>query len=193
MNKNSLLFSLTAIALFSLSSVQAQNNQYHIKLSGTSTTTDASGHIVHLPINNRTLLRDVAKLSNLTDTSWLGLAYHVGGNDLGDTIDVINRTNGATLRTLYGLYFGEAFGRQELTTSDNHTKRIEYIYTDQNSHSLGSVVLNDFYNVNNGQTNHTMILGTGMEWLVTTDSTHTAPAVCTGSFVVQGHWTFGGQ
>jgi hypothetical protein len=194
MNKTSLLFSFSAITLLSLYTVQGQvQNLYHIKLTGMSTTTDQDGHFVHQPINNQTLLQEVAKLSNLTNTSWLGLAYHVGGNDLGDTIDVIARTNGAVQRSLFGLYFGEdpTLGRTKRIGNDNHTKRIEYIYTYQNSHSLGSVVLNDFFSVDGGTTNHSLILGTGMQWLVLPDSIHPKSEVRTGSFIAEHRWAFG--
>src|SRR5262249_36438628 len=99
-------------------------------LSGTCSTMDTQGHIVARTINNQTLLQDYATAAGLKDPSGLGLAYHLNGNALGDTIDVINSNTGATLFTIFGLYFGESFGRQSLmSASHRQMKRIEYIYT----------------------------------------------------------------
>src|SRR5215831_13192132 len=90
-------------------SAQAQNQLVFV-FNGSCATTDSNGHITSQPINNQTLLTDYARANGLgTNISGLGLTYHVGGNELGDTVDVINRTNGATLFTIFGLYFGEAF------------------------------------------------------------------------------------
>ena len=161
-------------------------------LSGTCYTTDAQGHIVPQAINNQTLLQQAATAGGLTDTSGLGLAYHLNGNSLGDTIDVINRTNGVVLKTLFGLYFGESFGRQSLTSgSHRQMKRLEYIYTDQNSHSLGSAFLTDYFFLDStGATNATYVLGQ-MQYVVTTDASHPTTQVCTASFTTLRPWKFG--
>ena len=163
-------------------SARAQS-QLPIVINGSCATTDSSGHIISTPINNGTLLRDFARAHGVAGTSGLALAYHLGGNDLGDTIEVINRTNGASVFTLFGLYFGESFGRTALLSgSKRQLKRIEYIYTDQNSHSLGSALLTDYYYFDaNGNTNATYVLGQ-MQYLITPDSTHTNTQVCTASF-----------
>lgn len=160
-------------------------------LSGTCSTFDAQGHIVSQPINNQTLLQQAAQAGGLSDTSGLGLAYHLNGNSLGDTIDVINRTNGTVLTTLYGLYFGESFGRQSmLSSSHRQMKRLEYIYTSQNSHSLGSVLLTDYFFFDtSGNTNATYVLGQ-MQWIVTTDASHPNTQVCSASFYTYKPWKF---
>jgi len=48
-------------------------------LSGTRYTTDSQGQIKPFGLNNHTLLQGAAQAGN-TDTSWLDLAYHVGGS-----------------------------------------------------------------------------------------------------------------
>ena len=133
-----------------------------------------------------------AAAGGLADTSSLALAYHLNGNSLGDTIDVINRTNGVVLKTLFGLYFGESFGRQSLLSgSHKQMKRLEYIYTDQNDHSLGSALLTDYFFLDsNGNTNATYVLGQ-MQYVVTTDSTHATTQVCTATFTTLRPWKFG--
>lgn len=160
-------------------------------ISGTCNTYDAQGRIVPQAINNQTLLQQAAQAGGLKDTSGLGLAYHLSGNPLGDTIEVINATNGVTLNTLFGLYFGESFGRESLlSASHRQMKRVEYIYTDQNSHSVGSALLTDYYFLDkNGNTNATYVLGQ-MQYIIQTDSTHTNAQVCTANFTTLRPWKF---
>ncbi|HTL16689.1 MAG TPA: hypothetical protein VL793_05595 [Patescibacteria group bacterium] len=189
MNKRFLTVLTAAVVI---SGVQAlAQNQLQVVISGTCSTLDAQGHIVAQPLNNQTLLQQAAKAGGLTSTAGLGLSYHIGGNSLGDTIDVINRTNGVALTTLYGLYFGESFGRQALlSASHRQMKRLEYIYTSQNDHSLGSALLTDYFILDsNGNTNATYVLGQ-MQWIVTTDSTHPNTQVCTASFTTLRPWKF---
>lgn len=189
MNKQFLTI-LTGVLLAGGVSARAQG-KLQLLISGTCSTMDAQGRIVPKAMNNQTLLKEAAAAGGLSDTSGLGLAYHIHGSDMGDTIEVINRNNGATLKTLFGLYFGESFGRQALlSASGKQMKRIEYIYTDQNSHSLGSALLTDYYFLDsNGHTNATYVLGQ-MQYLITTDATHTNTQVCTASFTTLRAWKF---
>jgi hypothetical protein len=185
------LYIILAAGLVVAATAAGAQSKLQMQLTGTCFTMDSQGRIVSQTINNQTLLQRAAAAGGLKDDSGLGLAYHINGNDLGDTIDVISRTNGVTLTTLYGLYFGESFGRQALlSASHRQMKRLEYIYTSQNGHSLGSALLTDYYFLdNNGHTNATYILGQ-MQWIVTTDSSHTNTLVCTASFTTTKPWNF---
>jgi len=189
MNKKTLL-TIALVLLASAAAALAQS-KFQFVFTGTSFTTNSAGKIVPVPITNTTLINDFAALNGVKNTSWLSLAYHVGGNDLGDTIDVINRTNGATVGTLFGLYFGEDFGRMGLLSrSGKQMKRIEYVYTDQNSHSLGSALLTDYYFFDNqGNTNNIVILGQ-MQYIIVPDATHPKMQVCSGSFTTTRPWKF---
>lgn len=191
MNMNRLLLTTCAMLLAGQINSRAQA-LYHLSFRGSSSTTDPSGRIVSHPINNGTLLKDFAALHNSGKTAGLGLAYHIGGNELGDTIDVINTTNGAVVYSLFGLYFGESFGRMELpSASGRQIKRIEYVYTDQNSHSLGSVLLTTYYWFDsNGNTNATAVLGSNMQYLVLPNNLNTNVQVCTASFRAIQPWLF---
>ncbi len=183
---------LTLCTLVVLANVRAYaQNQLQITINGSCSTLDFSGRIVSVPLNNQTLLKDYARDQGVTNLNHLGLAYHVGGNDLGDTIEVINTTNGAPVFTLFGLYFGESFDRPFLrSSSGRQLKRIEYIYTSQNSHSLGSALLTDYYVLDdNGNTNTTYVLGQ-MQYVTAPDATHTNTQVCTASFVTRRPWQF---
>lgn len=184
------LLTLCACAVLANLPAVAQS-QLQITINGSTSTLDSGGHIVAVPLNNQTLLKQYARSQGLTNFNWLSLAYHVKGNDLGDTIEVINRTNGASVFTLFGLYFGEDFGRPDLlSASHQQLKRIEYIYTDQNSHSLGSALLTDYYVLDgNGNTNKTYVLGQ-MQYLIAPDATHTNTQVCTASFFTTRPYQF---
>jgi hypothetical protein len=165
--------------------------KFQFVFNGTCSTTDASGKIVPHAISNVTLMRDFAQLNGIRNTSGLALAYHVGGDERGDTIEVINRTNGVVVGTLFGLFFGQDFGRQALLSkSGRQMKRIEYVYTDQLSESLGSVLLTDFYFFDsNGNTNNTVITGQ-MQYLVLPNALHKDTQVCSGSFTTVRPWNF---
>ena len=188
--KNHVLTMLTVALLGSALSSSAQN-KLQMVISGTCYTTDSQGRIVAQPISNQTLLQKAADAGGLPDASGLALAYHLNGNTLGDPIEVISRTNGTTLATLFGLYFGESFGRESiLSASHKQMKRIEYIYTDQNSHSLGSALLTDYFFLDsNGNTNATYVLGQ-VQYLILTDSTHTNAQVCSATFSTLRPWKF---
>ncbi|HWI58226.1 MAG TPA: hypothetical protein VNZ22_13430, partial [Bacillota bacterium] len=148
---------------------------------GTCSQVNAAGAIVSTPITDRTWLQEVAQKSGITDLRSIALVYHVHGNDLGDTIDVINPANGAVYGTLFGFYFGEDFGRQALTNSTGtQVRRLDYIYTDQNTHSLGAALVNKQY-VTDRRGNTRLRVQGQMNYVVT--STDTTPTkICTGTF-----------
>lgn len=182
---------LTWCGVLTLASSAIAQNQLQIVINGSCYTTDSKGHIALTQINNHSLIKSFADSHGVSDLSGLALAYHLGGNELGDTIEVINRTNGASVYTIFGLYFGEDFGRTALLSkSGQQMKRLEYIYTDQNSHSLGSALLTDYYFLDNsGNTNRTYVLGQ-MQYIVTPDSGHTNTQVCTANFTTLRPWRF---
>jgi hypothetical protein len=182
------------LALMTSLGANAQNapRLYTIKIAGTGYTTDSEGRIKPHPINNLTLLREAARAGN-TDISWLGLAYHVKATDLGDTIEVIDRRNGHAVKTLFGLYFGEdtSLGRTGLVSgSARQIKRIEYVYTEQNSHSMGSALITTYnYTESNGSTNNIMNFGT-LQYIINPDATHSNTEVRTASFTTGAPWHF---
>src|ERR1043166_7477145 len=166
-------------------------NKFQFVFTGTCWTTNASGQIVPKPITNATLLGDFAAANGIANTAWLTLAYHLKGNELGDAIEVINRTNGASVGTIFGLYFGEDFGRQALLSgSGKQLRRIEYVYTDQNSHSLGSALLTDYYFFDNAGNATNTVIRVQMQYLIVPDAKHSNLRVCSGSFTTTRPWKF---
>jgi hypothetical protein len=187
MKLSSLLYAAPAMVLLCQATTSAQQ-LYQVVITGTSSTTDNTGKIVSRTSNNQTLLQEFAKNQGATDISFLALAYHMkaaGDSAVGDTIDVINRTNGTYYATLIGFYFGEdpALGRTQLLSGSNRQqRRIEYIYTSQNSHSMGSALITNYYWFDTqGHTNNVMAFGT-MQWIANPDAVSTNTRVYTTSF-----------
>jgi hypothetical protein len=147
--------------------------------------TNAAGKFVTTRISNQTLLMEAAQAGGRTDTKGLALVYHFNGSSFGDTIDVINVTNGIAYKSLFGFFFGDSapLGRVALTNGPGtEVHRIDYIYTDQNSHSLGASLSTQRFPAATGATGtmHPSISGQ-MEWLITPDGTN-ASKLCTGTF-----------
>lgn len=182
------LYVVSLLLLLTARNASAQVLQF--TFTGVCATLDASGKPVGRVVNNQTLLKDFALVNGISPAG-LALVYHIGGNDLGDTIDAINASNGTSLGTVFGLFFGEDFGRMALESADNTAgRRIEYIYTSQNSHSLGSALISTRHFLDShGNTNRTSIYG-AMQYLVTTDGNHPAVQVCNGNFVTGKALTF---
>src|SRR5580700_6740787 len=107
-----------ALLLFNLFNTQAQScHEYKFIFSGTAYQTNAEGVIVATHITDHTLLQDRARQGNIGNLSTISLVYHINGNPLGDTIDVISNATGQTLTTEFGFYFGSAsaYGRTSIT------------------------------------------------------------------------------
>jgi hypothetical protein len=159
--------------------------EFKFTFRGLSYQTNGSGNIVVTPLTEQSLLEEVARDAGITSVSNLTLAYRLRGSEFGDTVDVINRSNGASLDWVFGFYFGEdtALGRMALTNATRtEQRRVDYIYTKQNSHSMGAAfVTKRFLTDTNGNV-HTTIEGP-MQWIVLPQGTNTMK-VRTGNFTV---------
>src|ERR1700746_1231887 len=168
MNITTWLALLTLIGLSLNASAQSQF-LFRITIRGTCYQTNASGNIVASPITETTLVQQAAPAGGVYPST-LALVYHVQGSSFGDTIDVVNASSGAVATTLYGLFFGDdsvqALGRTALTNSiGNQVRRGDYIYTSQNSHSMGASFTSKRFLTDTKGNVHTTIEGQ-MEWIV---------------------------
>lgn len=165
-------------------------NLYQFVFRGVSYQTNAAGNFVTKPINERTLLTAWARAAGRPNVRGLAPVYHVGGNELGDTIEVINTTNGVAVGTLLGLYFGESFGRLAVkNANDTQEKRLDYIYTDQNSHSIGAATVNKRISANTNGTSRTSASGQ-MTWEVLPGGLLPA-GIVNGNFLTGKAFNFG--
>ena len=183
MNTKKPLAVLSVALVFTALSARTQE-ELSVTIRATCLQTNAAGKFVTTRINNQTLLMEAALAGGRTDTKGLALVYHFQGSSFGDTIDVVNVTNGIAYKTLYGFFFGDSapLGRIALTNGPGtEVHRIDYIYTDQNSHSLGASLTTQRFPAGQGGTTRPSITGQ-MEWLVTPDGTN-ATKLCTGTFM----------
>ena len=163
--------------------------EYKFTFSGTAYATNATGRMVGTPITDQTLLQDRARLGGITNLGTISIVYHLNGNPLGDTIDVVSNANGQVLATELGLYFGSdaSLGRTAITNAaQTQQKRIDYIYTSgdstytfNNDDSVGLSITSKNLLVTNGNTNLT-VCGT-MSWGVEPQGTN-GPILCIGNF-----------
>jgi hypothetical protein len=186
------LFAITAAALLLGGfNTQAQTYQeYKFVFSGTAYQTNAAGAIVATHITDQTLLQDRARQGNISNLDTISLVYHINGNSLGDTIEVISNATGQTLTTEFGFYFGAdgAYGRIAVTNLlQTQQRRVDYIYTFDNStytyansDSVGAAFTYKSL-VKEGKITNAVINGT-MSWDVTPTGTDTKPIVCIGTF-----------
>ena len=91
--------------------------QYEFKWTfrGTCYETNSSGNVITTPITEQTILQEFAQQGGITDLSTVAIVYHLHGNDLGDTIEVVNSTNGSTYTAPFGLFFGDDASLDQLT------------------------------------------------------------------------------
>ncbi len=165
-------------------------SRYRFIFHGTAYQTNAAGHLVGTPITDQTLLKSRAAQGNITDLNTIAMVYHINGNSLGDTVEIVS-TNGTYLTTEFGFYFGtdSALGRTAVgTPSTTGQRRVDPIYTFDNSEytyansdSVGAAfTYKRFLPGAKGVTN-AIIDGT-MSWGVIPTGTNTSPIVCIGTF-----------
>jgi hypothetical protein len=176
--KRSQAFALVAAcAILSQTQISAPAQGKFI-FRGTCVQTNATGGFRTVTITHETLLNEAAQAAGV-DPGTLTLVYHLHGTDFGDTVDIVNSSTGVVVDTLFGFYFGESFGRQAITNAaGNIVKRLDYIYTKQNDHSLGNALVTKTYSSNRP----TRISGT-MNWVVTPTGTK-GTKICNGTFSV---------
>jgi len=185
------IFAVIAAVLLlgGLGAMGQTNTEYQFLFSGTAYETNAAGKMVGTPITDQTLLQDRARLGQISAVSTLAIVYHINGNAMGDTIDIISNATGQVLVTELGLYFGSdgGLGRTAVTNAaQTAQRRIDYIYTDNNStytfdndDSVGGSMTSKYLVTTNGMTN-AMISGM-MSWGVAPRGTN-GPILCIGKF-----------
>ncbi len=151
---------------------QSQGTRFLMSISGSCLSNAPSGYLGVRYFNTQSMLKDFAAAGGIANPNSLALIYHLGSDVRGDSIEVVNAGTGQLLDTPFLLYFGDdqSLGRMALTNSF-HTQvaKIHYVYTDQNSHSMGSCLLRERFSYNrSGQLTNGLITGT-MTWIITPD------------------------
>jgi hypothetical protein len=184
---------LWTLLLLSASTSLAQSPfLYRLTFRGTVYETNGTGNFVGTALTEQTILEDAARRGN-RDPKTLALAYHIQASGLGDTIEVVDAANGATLAILFGLYFwaDTGLGRTAATNaSATEVRQLDYLYTQHNTaftsfntHSMGSAFTTKRFIVAdtpNGAITNT-IVDARMSWIVNPQGT-SGTKLCTGSF-----------
>jgi hypothetical protein len=180
MNTRCLLLALFSGVLSAQAPLRAQS-EFYVTFRGTCYQTNSSGDFVATPISEQTWLQQAAEAGGVTNLKTLALVYHVNGSSFGDTIDVVNPTNGVAYTSLFGFFFGDQLGRTALTNSPpNEMRRVDYIYTQQSPYALGGSFLTKRY-VTDGSGNVFTTIDAEIEYLVRPDANNPAK-ICFGSF-----------
>ncbi|HEV2391887.1 MAG TPA: hypothetical protein VG146_05935 [Verrucomicrobiae bacterium] len=173
MNMIKLLAGLLAIAAISASTARAEDHKFLLTFTGACVSNAPSGSFAARRVNNQMFVQPYAQ-ANFLPPDGVALVYHLNSDPRGDSIEVINRTNGAVLGVPLLLYFADdtTLGRMGLTNSvATQIRKIEYVYTSQNSHSMGSCLLNEhLYKDGNGTLTSAVIMG-AITWIVVPDGT----------------------
>ncbi len=187
-NKKLLAVAFSGLIL-SVSSTFAQY-EFRWTFRGTCYQTNGTGNVIATPITEQTLLQDAAQQGGITDLSTLAIVYHLHGNDLGDTIEVVNAGNGATLFTPFGLFFGDdaSLGRSAITNSTStEIRRLDYVYTlntstytSPNSHSMGAAFTTKRFLTDTNGNVHSSFEGP-ISWIVNPQNGQ-GTKVCSGAY-----------
>jgi hypothetical protein len=131
-----------------------------MNFKGTLTTTTSDPKLPHKPINSDGLVSHCLQTIGLTNSSPFTLVYHQDSSDIGDTIEVVNKTNGVFACGVLRLYFQEHFERADGTLS----KRFSYGYNYIEGNSFGTAILNERTMLDKqGHTNRFVIDGS-LQW-----------------------------
>ena len=165
---------------------------FEFKFFGSCYTTNRFGTTVRNLVTHYSLVREEAKRLGVSDTSNLALVYKIGGSQFGDTVDLVRKDTGEVLSTVFGFFFGSdasLLRDSMINASGTEEKRLDYIYTRQNSHSLGAAFVT--------KTGSTLKTGGPdfrvrgeMHYIVTAESTN-ALRICEGKFMTRAPVTFG--
>ncbi len=190
--KTGLQITLLSATLLAAMAASAQT-RYQFSFYGTAYQTNRAGVLVATHITDQTLLRSRAIQGGISNLSTVEMVYHINGNPLGDTVEIINK-DGTYLTTEFGFYFGsdKALGRTAAGNPQSTTgqRRVDPIYTFDDSEytysnpdSVGAAFTYKRFVVNTKFVTNAIINGT-MSWSVIPTGTNTSPILCEGTFTV---------
>ena len=180
------------IALF-LSAVAADaQTMFKFVFKGTAYQKDGNGNIVGIPLTDQTMLADRAARGGVNPNT-LAMVYHYGGDDKGDTVEIVSATTGVKQAFQFGFWFGDdrtmSLGRSMVTNSARtEIRSVEQLftlenstYTQQNGHGVGCVFLTRrFVRDTNGVTHYTF--EGPLQWMVAPEGTNSTK-ICSGTFI----------
>jgi hypothetical protein len=168
---------------------QPQPVMYKFVFKGTCYQRDGTGNIVGISITDQSFIQDRAQAGGV-DPSTLAIVYHLNGDPKGDTVEVVNATNGIVQVLQFGFWFGSdpSLGRSALTNSTvTEIRRVDQLFTlsnssftSENSHGMGTVFITKRFLTDTNGAVHAVIEGP-LQWIVNPQGTNSTK-VCYGAF-----------
>jgi len=169
------------------SAAAAQPYLFKFLFKGVCYQKDASGNLVVTNITDQTLLQDRAAAGGL-DPNTLAIAYHLGGDPKGDTIEIIRTSDNAKLAFEFGFWFGDDTSLGRLAVTNNagtEIRRVDQVFTLENStytwsngHGVGSAVTGKRF-ITDSLGNQHWVFDGRMEWMVNAPS---GVKICSGTW-----------
>ena len=97
-----IVFGMTAVLS---SSLFAQDNRFFFTFRGTSVITNGSGNFVTRRITERTWLEDYARTAGIADPKTLRMVYHLGADQRGDVLEIVDAKTGASIYPYFSFFF----------------------------------------------------------------------------------------
>ncbi len=181
--------SVALCALILSTGMAGAQSMFHLILRGTCYSTNAAGRFIATPFSDKTLLRDLAASAGNINPKTMTLVYHISANSFGDAIEAVNPTNGATLTTVFGFYYGDSLGRVALTNAvGSAVRRVDYIYNaDQSPDALGSAFLTKRF-IKEPRGNVRTVIQADMQYLVRPQGSSPAQ-ICVATFTTTKPFT----
>lgn len=162
-------------------------NTFDFKFIGTCYTTNRQGEAVRTLLTHNTLLREEARRLGRSDFSNLALVYRIRGSQFGDTVDLVRKDTGEVLSSVFGFFFGADASLLRdfiMNAAGTEEKRLDYLYTRQNSHSMGAAFVTRTGTDLRAVSDDFRVRGE-MHYIVTSEGGW-SQKVCEGRFLVRG-------
>jgi hypothetical protein len=154
-----------------------------MSFKGTLAKTDAAGNLVLQPVNSDTLISQCLQSVGVADTNSFALVFHQDSSDLGDTIEVVNKTNGVLACGVLRLYFQEHLERADGTLS----KRFAYAYNYININSFGTAIFNERTVMDKVSHTNQFVIDGSLQWYYTNAMQVWSGTFTTGKPLVVGN------
>jgi hypothetical protein len=162
---------------FSIANAQLEEERLLLNFQATCRTTNEFGELVVKKMNTRSLIRECAVAHGITNINAFNLIYHLRGDERGDVIEVVYKTNGVVLCEVFGLFFPIDLTRAEGARVD----RYAFMFNDQGSESMGNALIR-IRPLSNGNGNFLRPMVTGTAHFFLKPEGAETLRICSGTF-----------
>jgi hypothetical protein len=171
---------LLTVILLSVPVAARAQNLYRVQIKGSCSSVDATGHQITQPLNNKILVREWAGRVGASNVNDLQLAFQPNAGLGGHAIDLVNKSDGTVLITVFPLTFLESAA----TPGGKTARRFAYVFDlNHSDFSVGTALMTERISLaRNGNTNR-FVLDGDMQWYWLPTQTN-AFRICSGKFHV---------